>query len=83
MRFAWQQKKSGNKIIQAGCLTQLFRLAYNAAWLLPIIMTFRGDLAYMTGFVIFAAVCIIRLLANLYANNSLTAQQYDLFLLRA
>lgn len=83
MRFVWQNRQAGNKTSNAGCGIALFRLAYNAAWLLPIIFTFNGTMDYVTGFIVFSAVCVVRFLANLYANNMLTAEQYDTFLLRA
>lgn len=83
MRFVWEKKRSGNSGINPGCTIQLFRLAYNAAWLLPIVLTFNGTLDYITGFAAFTTVCIVRLIANLYANNVLTAQQFDIFLFRA
>lgn len=84
MRFVWEKKRSGNTHkVQPGCATQLFRLVYNVAWLLPIVLTFNGTLDYNTGFALFAAVCIVRLIANLYANNVLNADQYGHFLFRA
>lgn len=84
MRFVWDKKRSGNRDKgQPGCATQLFRLFYNAAWLLPIVLTYNGTLDYTTGFAAFATVCIVRLIANLYANNVLNAQQFDAFLFRA
>ena len=84
MRFVWEKRQSGNKsALKPGCAIQLIRLVYNAAWLLPIVLTFRGTLDYNTGFALFAAVCIVRLIANLYANNVLNAEQYGSFLFRA
>ena len=83
MRFVWEKKRSGNSSINPGCAIQLFRLAYNAAWLLPIVLTFNGKMAYTAGFAAFTAICIVRLTANLYANNVLNAQQFDTFLFRA
>jgi hypothetical protein len=84
MRFVWEKRQSGNRDkVQPGCATQLFRLVYNAAWILPIVLTFNGTLDYATGFTVFTAVCIVRLIANLYANNVLNAQQFDTFLFRA
>ncbi|MEQ8673861.1 MAG: hypothetical protein RLP44_12675 [Aggregatilineales bacterium] len=83
MRFVWEKKQAGEKSVNPGCGLTLFRLAYNAAWLLPIIMTFNGRIDYLTGFTIFSAVCVMRFMANLYANNALTGAQYDSFLLRA
>ena len=84
MRFAWEKKQSGNRDkVNRGCLMQLFSLIYNLAWLMPIVLTFSGTLDYTTGFVIFAAVCVIRFIANLYANNRLNANQYSTFLFRS
>jgi len=31
-------------------------LAYNSAWLLPIVLTFNGTLVYTTGFVAFTTI---------------------------
>ena len=84
MRFVWEKKQSGNKnSVNPGCTILLFRLVYNAAWLLPIVLTFRGTFDYTTGFAAFTAICVVRLIANLYANNALNAQQYGSFLFRA
>jgi hypothetical protein len=84
MRFAWEKRQSGNRnTVNPGCAISLFRLAYNAAWLLPIALTFGGTLDYTAGFAAFTTVCIVRLIANLYANNTLNAQQYNIFLFRA
>lgn len=84
MRFAWEKRQSGNRnTVKPGCAIQLFRLAYNAAWLLPIALTFNETLDYTTGFAAFTTICIVRLIANLYANNVLNAQQFDTFLFRA
>ena len=84
MRFVWEKKQSGNRdTVNPGCTIQLFRLVYNAAWLLPIVLTFRGTLDYTTGFAAFATICVVRLIANLYANNTLNTGQYGSFLFRA
>jgi hypothetical protein len=84
MRFVWEKKQSGNRDkVNPGCGIQLFRLVYNAAWLLPIALTFGGTLDYTTGFAAFTTVCVVRLIANQYANNVLTPEQFDGFLFRA
>lgn len=84
MRFAWEKRQSRNRnTVKPGCAIQLFRLVYNAAWLLPIALTFNEMLDYTTGFTAFTTICIVRLIANLYANNVLNAQQFDTFLFRA
>jgi hypothetical protein len=84
MRFVWEKRQAGNRYkVNPGCATLLFRLVYNAAWLLPIVLTFSGTLDYSTGFIAFTIVCAVRFSANLYANNVLNAAQFDLFLLRA
>ena len=83
MRFVWEKKQANEKSVNPGCGLVLFRLAYNAAWLVPIIMTFTGRIDYVTGFTIFSAVCVMRFIANLYANNALNSEQYDHYLLRA
>jgi len=83
MRFVWEKKRSGNRGINPGCAIQLFRLVYNVAWLLPIVLTFNGTMGYTAGFAAFTAICVVRLTANLYANNVLNAQQFDTYLFRA
>lgn len=84
MRFVWQKKQAGNnETTSVGGMTHLFRLVYNMAWLLPIVLTYTGEFDYTTGFATFATVCLVRFLANLYANNYLNATQFDSFLLRA
>lgn len=84
MRFAWQKKQANHvETVNVAGTTHLFRLVYNLTWLLPIVLTYTGEIDYPTGFATFAGICFIRFLANLYANNVLTAQQFDTFLLRA
>ena len=57
----------------------LIRLPYNAAWILPIALTFLGALDYRTGFYLFTVITFIRLTANLYRNNALTLEQAERF----
>jgi hypothetical protein len=84
LRFVWEKKQSGNRDkVNPGCAIQLFRLVYNAAWLLPIVLTFGGTLDYTTGLAAFTTVCVVRLIANQYANNVLDADQFNVFLFRA
>ena len=84
MRFAWQKKQEGKtETVNPGCVTLLFRLVYNLVWFAPIGLAYTGEISYNTGFTAFAMICAVRFFANLYANNALTAEQFDTFLLRA
>jgi len=74
MRFAWLRKKASDIIYHENRIN-LTRLPYNAAWLLPIILTAMGEMDYGTGFIIFAAITFIRLGMNAYRVNALELEQ--------
>jgi hypothetical protein len=85
MRFAWQRQNSTDyvlKIKKTSGLTGLIMPAYNIIWWIPIILTFTRIIDYRTGFTFFLIITIIRLLANLFRNNVLTAEQAERFPLR-
>jgi hypothetical protein len=56
---------------------------YNAVWLIAILLPFIGAISYRTGFIVFTAVTVFRLSANLYLNNILTAEQAGKFPFRS
>jgi hypothetical protein len=80
MRFAWLRKNSAGHVSgKQATSNQLIRMAYNVAWWIPILLTFIGTIDYSTGFVAFAIITLVRLVANLYLNNVLEAQQAESF----
>jgi len=84
MRFAWLRKNSANYVsAKQGCTHQLIRMAYNAAWWIPVLLTLTKTIGYRTGFVAFTVITVVRLAANLYLNNVLTPEQVEGFPLRA
>lgn len=86
MRFAWLKKNSPEyEAVKRGCVNPLtlIRIVYNAVFwvfLLPFVTT----IDYSTGFIAFAIVVLVRLGANLYANNVFAhPQQFEGFPLRS
>jgi hypothetical protein len=80
MRFAWLRKNpAGNVSGKRETGTNLIRMAYNVAWWIPILLTFIGTIDYRTGFVAFAGITLVRLVANLYLNNVLEPKQAEGF----
>ena len=83
MRFAWLRKDTTNEGAVKQASTQpisLIRKAYNAAFWI-FLLPFFTVIEYSTGFIVFTIIILIRLCANLYANNiiQLTPAQYDQF----
>ncbi|MEJ2209431.1 MAG: hypothetical protein P8129_10390 [Anaerolineae bacterium] len=80
MRFAWLRENAagGAPIKQAGTHPlALIRTAYNLAFWI-FLLPFFTSVAYSTGFVVFAAIILIRLLLNLYTNHLFTRpEQYE------
>jgi hypothetical protein len=58
-------------------------MAYNAAWLIPILLPFIETIDYSTGFIAFTVITVVRLGANLYLNNVLKPEQAESFPFRA
>ena len=86
MRFAWEKKKSANYVsTKKGFIhpLNLVMIAYNVVWWIPIILPFTGAINYITGFIIFLIVTVIRLAANLLRNNVLKTEQAVSFPLRS
>ena len=84
MRFAWQRKNSPDYVpVQQGCAVRLIRLAYNVVWWVPIVLTLVKVMDYRTGFILVIVLTLVRLAANVYVNNVLTAEQAEGFPFRA
>jgi hypothetical protein len=86
MRFAWEKKKSDNKVSTEKGFTHplnLVMIADNVVWWVPIILPFFGVIDYNTGFLAFLVVTIVRLGANLLRNNFLKPEQAVVFPLRS
>jgi hypothetical protein len=84
MRFAWQRKNSPDYAsVKQGCAVQLLRLAYNVIWWVPIVLTLVKVMDYRTGFILVIVLTLVRLAANVYVNNTLTAEQAEGFPFRA
>ena len=85
MRFAWIKKHAAEEsdTAQQGSASPFIRLIYNAVWWIPVLLPFIGMMDYRTGFITFAIITVIRLIANLYRNNVLTPAQAEIFPFRA
>jgi hypothetical protein len=80
MRFAWERKNSPDYAsVKQGCTVQLIRMVYNIVWWIPIVLALFKVIDYRTGFILFTIVTLVRLAANLYVNNVLTAEQAEGF----
>jgi hypothetical protein len=87
VRFAWQRKDSPNFTFtlvrwRFTHPLNLILVAFNLLWLVSIFLPFTKIIDYRTGFILFFAVTIIRLVANLIRNNVLKPEQADNFPLR-
>ena len=87
MRFAWLRKNSASdgSDIQGFSLTlTVIRVAYNAAFFI-FLVPFFTKIDYGIGFVILTVIILVRLGANLYANNVIRhkTEQFESFPLRA
>jgi hypothetical protein len=84
MRFAWERKNSRDYVsAKQGCTVQLIRMVYNIVWWIPIVLALFKVIDYRTGFILFTIVTLVRLAANLYVSNVLTAEQAEGFPFRA
>lgn len=83
MRFAWLREKSADYVLVSQGFTHplsLIRKAYNAAFWV-FLLPFFTAMQYSTGFLLFTAIILARLGANLYTNNvlNLTPEQFESF----
>lgn len=84
MRFAWEKKNSPDYLsVKQGCTVRLIRMVYNIIWWIPIVLALFTVIDYGTGFILFTILTLVRLGANLYVNNALTAEQAEAFPFRA
>jgi hypothetical protein len=84
MRFAWQRENSADKAPAKQSFTsRIIYIVYNFVYWLPIVLTVTGIIDYLTGFIMFSLVLIIRAAANLYRNNVPTADDGEYFALRS
>jgi hypothetical protein len=84
MRFAWIKKNSADYVDGEQSATyRLMRMAYNAAWWVPLVLVLTKAIDYRTGFIAFGILTVIRLAANLYLNNGLDPEQAESFPFRA
>ena len=84
MRFAWLREKSPNHVsVEQSGINRFIFVVYNVAWWIPILLPFIGVIDYGTGFIAFAVITFLRLVANLYRNNVLTLEQAESFPFRS
>lgn len=84
MRFAWLHRSTADKPpVKLGCGISLSRMVYNAVWWIPVLLALAGTISYGAGFIGFAIVTMLRLVANLVVNNVLTVEQAGTFPFRA
>jgi hypothetical protein len=78
MRFAWLRENSDNYVsVKQGCAFSLIKIAYNAVFFVPIVLTFMKTIEYGPAFIAFTAVIVVRLSANLFLNNVLDPEQAE------
>lgn len=85
MRLAWLRKNGmvGEPVSPERRLPLgLIRLVYNVAFWV-FLLPFVTKIDYSIGFIMFAIVILLRLSANLYANNILKPEQYESFPFRS
>ena len=87
MRFAWERENSTDgDTFHKGFTNPVNRVLffiYNLVYWLPIVLTVFKVVDYRTGFIGFALIILVRLVANLYANNFLTAESFENFPFRS
>lgn len=84
MRFAWLQKNSAADAPgRQSFINRLTLTLYNLAWWVPILLPFTKTIDYPTGTIMFTAITLIRLIANVYRNNFLPLDRAVSFPLRS
>ncbi len=81
MRFAWLLNSDDPVSVKHAFSNRLTRMAFwafNAAFLL-FLLPFFTPVDYSTGFIALTVIIIVRLSANLYANNVLEPEQFESF----
>ncbi len=82
MRFARQRKASGRELVKQGRANRIIYAVFNIVWWAPVVPAFTGTIDYQAGFIGFAAVSTVRLVANLLRNNVLKGENAEYFALR-
>jgi hypothetical protein len=85
MRFAWLRENAAIDAPPAeqSLADRLILVVYNVVWWVPVVLPIIGVVDAWTGFIGFALVTAIRLVANLYRNNILPPEQGEFFPLRS
>jgi hypothetical protein len=84
MRFAWLREQSPDPVASKESLTnRLVCITYNLVWWIPIVLAFAKVIDYRAGSIAFFAITVVRAIANLYRNNTLTLEQAEAFPLRS
>ena len=88
MRFAWLRKNKADNVPvgQVGARSlNLIRIVYNAVFWIFLVPFIVRTIDYSLGFVAFTMVIFVRLIVNLYVNNTLdfTPERYESFPLRS
>jgi hypothetical protein len=86
MRFAWQNKKSGDQVSitkKPSLFLRYVMIVYNVIWWIPIALPVIGVIGYHTGFMAFLVITIVRVVVNFLRNNVLNPEQAEYFPLRA
>ncbi|MHC4597661.1 MAG: hypothetical protein ACYS47_01520 [Planctomycetota bacterium] len=76
VRFArlWKEK-TGDVSFKESLVNRFVFVAYNVAWWIPLPLPFIGTISYKAGFIFFAVITFVRLIANVYRNNLLTLER--------
>jgi hypothetical protein len=82
VRFAWKRKKAGQVAVKQSTANRLIWVTYNAVYWIPIVLPFAKVIDYKTGFIVFAAIVLVRGVINLITNNVLAPEQAEYFPLR-
>jgi hypothetical protein len=81
MRFAWllnsDDPKSVKRVFSSRLTTMAF-WAFNAVYFIFLLPYFT-PIEYSTGFIALAIIILVRLIANVYANNFLEPEQFESF----
>ena len=83
MRFAWLQKRNDDHSAgDSGAFNRIILAVYNLVWWLPIVLTLTETIDPRTGMLSFAAITLIRAVANWYRTNVLPLDEAINFPLR-
>jgi hypothetical protein len=84
MQLAWRRKNTTNTVLgKQNFINRYTFRAYNLIYWVPIILPFTKVIDYLTGFMLFFIILIIRATANIYRNNFLKLEQAESFPFRS